>query len=75
MQQQLPPLGAEEQHLSNQIAQLITQTLQVAGSLSSFEVTAPAENARLLEQQLLLLLKQIRSLLNDLKYAAEEQET
>lgn len=72
---QQPPLGAEEQALSNELGQLIQHTLQEATKLAAFDVTAPAGNVRALEQQLQQHLKRIRSLLADLKFAAEEQET
>jgi hypothetical protein len=69
------PLGAEEQRLSTELGQLIAHTLQQAHTLSSFDVTAPAATVRAMEKQLQQHLSRIRSLLADLQYAAEEQET
>jgi hypothetical protein len=74
-QQQQAPLPAEEQQLSNELGKLIAQTLQDAHKLSTYDASAPAGNVRAMEQQLQQQLKRIRSLLADLQFAAEEQET
>lgn len=75
MQPQQPPLGAYEQGLSTEIAQLTQQVLAKADELSKYSVTAPRSCAKLLEDQAQQLLRVLNRKCADLAHAVNEQET
>lgn len=70
-----PPLGADEQRLSQAIAQATAAALQDIDALSSADVGVARAVVSGLEAKVKEQLRRVRDLLGDLKHAAEEQET
>lgn len=71
----LPPLAAEEQRLSNAIAQITAATFEDVRALAALDVRAGHSVLQGAEAKVQEQLRRLRSLLSSLQYAAEEQET
>jgi hypothetical protein len=69
------PLGADEQRISTQLSQLTALALQDIKSLADVDVSVPRHVVHSLESKVQDQLRKLRSVLLDLQYAAEEQET
>lgn len=71
----MPPMGADEQRISNAISQIMAAASQDIQQLSCLDVSTPFSAVQALEAKVQEQFRQLRSKLLDLKYAAEEQET
>eukprot|EP00775_Hariotina_reticulata_P011283 gene11283-11433_t len=69
------PLGAEEQRISTNLSQLTALALQDINTLADVDVAVPRHVVHGLESKVQEQLRKLRSVLLDLQYAAEEQET
>ncbi|WIA13039.1 hypothetical protein OEZ85_006647 [Tetradesmus obliquus] len=71
----MPPLGADEQRISNAISQIMAAASQDIQQLSVLDVSTPHSAVQALEAKVQDQFRRLRSILQDLQYAAEEQET
>jgi hypothetical protein len=71
----MPPLGADEQRISNAISQIMAAASQDIQQLACLDVSTPHSAVQALEARVQDQFRRLRSMLQDLQYAAEEQET
>lgn len=69
------PLGAEEQHTSNEVTKLLSAVAQEIQQLTSLDVSTSRAVQHGYESKTQEKFRHIRRLISDLKVAAEEQDT
>lgn len=72
---QQPALGPAELHLHQEITQLTQAVREGAARLSKYDGTVPRSTAKQAEDQVQQYLRKLKSRLNDLTHAANEQDT
>jgi ElaB/YqjD/DUF883 family membrane-anchored ribosome-binding protein len=72
---QQPALGGPELALHKELTELAQLVREGADRLSKHDGTVPRSSAKQLEDQLQHYLRKLKSRLNDLQHAANEQDT
>lgn len=72
---QQPALGEAELVLHKDLTQLTQLVREGAARLSKYDGTVPRSSAKQLEDQVQHYLRKLKSKLNDLQHAANEQDT